>query len=66
MCWMTWDQAKVPFSKELLNYINNINILEDMNRLSQCIKLRDVLYTNIEMLEEFQNKQYCPQKVCRE
>ncbi len=43
MCWMTWDQATVPFSKELLDYIDKINILEDMHRLSQCIKLRDVI-----------------------
>jgi hypothetical protein len=42
MCWMNWDQARVPFSNEDLKYIRNINYLEDMKRLSHNIKLRDV------------------------
>jgi hypothetical protein len=42
MCWMGWDQANLPFSKEMLDYINKIDILEDMHYMSQIIKLRDV------------------------
>jgi len=42
MCWMGWDQSvHKPFSKEILNYIDNINIMEDMKRMSQSIKLRE-------------------------
>jgi hypothetical protein len=42
MCWMGWDQAQIPFSKEMLAYISKIDILSDMKRLSSIIKLRDV------------------------
>jgi hypothetical protein len=42
MCWMGWDQANVPFSKEMLSYIKKIDIMADMNRISGIIKLRDV------------------------
>lgn len=43
MCWMGWDQAKEPFCDELKQYIRKINIIEDMNRLSKAVKMREVL-----------------------
>jgi hypothetical protein len=42
MVWMGWECAQQPFSEELLDYIKKINIVADMRRISQCIKLRDV------------------------
>jgi hypothetical protein len=42
MCWMGWDQARTPFSQEILQYIKKINVLEDIKRLSQSIKMREV------------------------
>jgi hypothetical protein len=42
MCWMSWDQANIPFCDEIKNYVRKINIIEDMNRLSKTIKMRDV------------------------
>jgi len=42
MCWMGWDQANKPFCDEIKNYVRKINIVEDMNRLSKTIKMRDV------------------------
>ena len=42
MCWMGWEQACVPFNKEMLSYIKKIDIMADMNRISGIIKLRDV------------------------
>lgn len=42
MCWMGWDQAKEPFSDELKQYIRKINIIDDMNRLSKAVKMREV------------------------
>ena len=42
MCWMSWDQANIPFCDEIKNYVRKINIIEDMNRLSKIIKMRDV------------------------
>lgn len=42
MCWMGWDQAQQPFSKELLSYIKKIDIMGDMKYLSKSIKLREV------------------------
>jgi len=48
MCWMSWDQANKPFCDEIKNYVRKINIIEDMNRLSKIIKMRDVNnYINI-------------------
>lgn len=44
MCWMGWDQINKPISIELKNYIKKIDILDDMKRMSQCIKLRDVCF----------------------
>jgi len=46
MCWMGWDQAQVPFSKELLSYIKKIDIMGDMQRMSNSIKLRDKCWKN--------------------
>lgn len=41
ICWMGWDQAGEPFSENTRNYILNINVLDDMKRLSKVIKLRE-------------------------
>lgn len=40
LCWTTWEQAEVPFSKKEKDYIEGINILEDMRRLNKVIRLR--------------------------
>jgi len=40
---MGWDQAKEPFSDEIKNYIKKINIIEDMNKLSKAVKMREVI-----------------------
>ena len=58
MCWMGWDQAKKPFNEELKSYIRKINIMEDMNRLSKAVKMREVIkyFLKSEMLEKFQNR----------
>ncbi len=42
MCWMTWQQSKKPFSKEILQYIEKIDIQEDIKRISENIKIREV------------------------
>jgi hypothetical protein len=44
MCWMGWEQATLPFNKEMLSYIKKIDYMSDMNRMSGIIKLRDVKY----------------------
>ena len=44
MCWMSWYQSKKPFSKELLQYIENIDILYDIERISKNIKIRSVIF----------------------
>lgn len=46
MCWMDWEQSKLPFSKSMLNYIEKMDILEDMKNLCQNIKLRDKCLKN--------------------
>jgi hypothetical protein len=40
ICWMTWSQAEVPFTEEEKEYIESINILEDMKKLNEYIFLR--------------------------
>ena len=40
MCWMTWKQAEVPFTQKEKEYIESINIIEDMERLNSYIYLR--------------------------
>jgi hypothetical protein len=40
---MGWDQAKETFCDELKQYIRKINIIEDMNRLSKAVKMREVI-----------------------
>jgi len=47
MCWMSWDQSNEPFSSEMLNYINKINIIEDIKSLSQNIKIKDKCLKNM-------------------
>jgi hypothetical protein len=46
MCWMDWEQSKMPFSSKILKYIEKIDILEDMKNLCQNIKLRDKCFKN--------------------
>ena len=41
LCWMGWDQAQEPFSEKMKEYINSIDIVGDMERLSKTIKLRE-------------------------
>ena len=42
MCWMGWNQSKKPFSKKMLEFISSINIIEDMRRISDVVKIRSV------------------------
>lgn len=46
MCWMGWEQSKEPFSDEIISYIKNINIKEDLNRISNNIKIRQICLKN--------------------
>lgn len=41
LCWMGWDQAQQPFTDKLKAYIQSIDIVADMERLSKTIKLRE-------------------------
>ena len=40
ICWMSWKQAEVPFTQKEKEYIENINIIEDMEKLNSYIYLR--------------------------
>ncbi len=42
MCWMGWKQAHKPFSKKMLEYIKNIDIIGDMKKISDVVKIRSV------------------------
>jgi hypothetical protein len=33
--WLHWPQAKVPFGEEIISYVNNINIEDDLEMLRQ-------------------------------
>jgi len=46
MCWMSWNQAKKPFSKKSLEYIESINIMEDIRCLNELVKIRDISLKN--------------------
>ncbi len=40
ICWMSWSQAEKPFTEEEKEYIESINIIEDMKNLNKYIFLR--------------------------
>ena len=40
ICWMSWKQAEVPFTQKEKEYIESINIIEDMEKLNSYIYLR--------------------------
>ena len=40
ICWMGWKQAEIPFTQKEKEYIESINIIEDMERLNSYIYLR--------------------------
>lgn len=40
ICWMSWSQAEVPFTAKEKEYIESINIIEDMKKLNSFIYLR--------------------------
>jgi hypothetical protein len=42
MCWMGWKQAKQPFSKKMKDYIQSIDIIDDMKKISEVVKMRQV------------------------
>lgn len=42
MCWMGWKQSKEKFSSKLKEYISNINIDNDLNKISNIVKIRPV------------------------
>lgn len=50
MCWMGWKQAKVPISKKLLEYISQIDIISDMKKITETVKIRPVIYIYIYLL----------------
>jgi hypothetical protein len=39
---MGWKQAHKPFSKKMLEYIKNIDIIGDMKKISDVVKIRSV------------------------
>ena len=40
ICWMGWEHSQKPFSKKMKDYIANIDILEDMKKISDVVKIR--------------------------
>ena len=40
ICWMSWSQAEKPFTEEEKEYIESIDIIEDMKNLNKYIFLR--------------------------
>ena len=40
ICWMSWSQAEKPFTEAEKEYIDSINIIEDMKQLNKFIFLR--------------------------
>lgn len=40
ICWMSWSQAEKPFTEEEKEYIDSIDIIEDMKNLNKYIFLR--------------------------
>lgn len=40
ICWMGWKQSKEPLSKKLKDYILQMDILEDMKKISEVVKIR--------------------------
>ena len=40
VCWMSWSQAEVPFTQKEKEYIESINIIQDMEKLNSFIYLR--------------------------
>jgi hypothetical protein len=46
MCWMSWNQAQKPITKECLDYIEKIDILDDIRKLGELIKIRDICLKN--------------------
>ena len=40
ICWMSWSQAEKPFTDEEKEYIDSINIVEDMKKLNKYLFLR--------------------------
>ena len=41
LCWMGWDQAQEPITDKMKAYIQQIDIIADMEKLSKTIKLRE-------------------------
>ena len=41
ICWMSWSQAEKPFTEKEKDYIESINIVEDMKNLNNYIFLRE-------------------------
>ncbi len=40
ICWMGWEHSQKPFSKKMKDYIANIDILDDMKKISDVVKIR--------------------------
>ena len=43
-CWMSWNQARVPFSKKCLDHIDKIDIEKDINLLNSIFYFRPVIF----------------------
>lgn len=42
MCWMSWNQSKLPFSNEIIDYIRELDIYSEINHVMKYIKIRSV------------------------
>ena len=46
MCWMGWDHSQKPFSKKIKDYISGIDIIGDMKKISDIVKIRQKCLQN--------------------
>jgi len=60
--WMGWGAAKKPFSQECLDFIENINIDENLELLKTKLKVRDICLRNFKIanicLKKYAKKGY--------
>jgi hypothetical protein len=47
LCWLSWRQAEEPFSKRSLEYINSIDIKQDIALLEKTLKFRPICLRNV-------------------
>ncbi len=47
IAWLSWRQAEKPFSKRIMEFIENIDIMEDIKLLETTFKFRPICLRNI-------------------